>query len=65
MAFVVGADGCPGGWIAVARGRDALPSDDFLEAARLMLVAGRIASGEAVCFPDPPGHDALGIPVAI
>ena len=31
----------------------------------MMLVAGRIRRGEAVSFPDPPGRDAYGIPVAI
>ena len=31
----------------------------------MMLVAGRIGRGEAVSFPDPPGSDAYGIPVAI
>ena len=40
-------------------------SDDFLDAACMMLVAGRIRRGEAVSFPDPPGRDAYGIPVAI
>jgi predicted RNase H-like nuclease len=39
--------------------------DDFLDAACMMLVAGRIRRGEAVSFPDPPGRDACGIPVAI
>lgn len=39
--------------------------DDFLDAACMMLVAGRIRRGEAVSFPDPPERDALGIPVAI
>lgn len=39
--------------------------DDFLDAACMMLVAGRIGRGEAVSFPDPPGRDALGIVVAI
>lgn len=39
--------------------------DDFLDAACMMLVAGRIARGEAVSYPDPPGRDAHGIPVAI
>ena len=39
--------------------------DDFLDAACMMLVAGRIRRGEAVSFPDPPQGDALGIPVAI
>ena len=39
--------------------------DDFLDAACMMLVAGRIRRGEAVSFPDPPDRDAYGIPVAI
>jgi predicted RNase H-like nuclease len=39
--------------------------DDFLDAACMMLVAGRIKRGEAVSFPDPPGRDDYGIPVAI
>jgi predicted RNase H-like nuclease len=39
--------------------------DDFLDAACLMLVAGRIQRGEAASFPDPPGRDSLGIAVAI
>ncbi len=40
-------------------------TDDFLDAACMMLVAGRILRGEARPFPDPPGRDAFGIPVAI
>ena len=40
-------------------------ADDFLDAACMMLVAGRIRRGEAVSFPDPPRRDAYGIPVAI
>jgi predicted RNase H-like nuclease len=40
-------------------------SDDFLDAACMMLVAGRIRRGEAVSFPSPPGRDAYEIPVAI
>lgn len=39
--------------------------DDFLDAACMMLVAGRIRRGEADSFPDPPYRDAYGIPVAI
>jgi predicted RNase H-like nuclease len=39
--------------------------DDFLDAACMMLVAGRIRRGAAVSFPDPPDRDAYGIPVAI
>jgi predicted RNase H-like nuclease len=40
-------------------------TDDFLDAACMMLIASRIARGEAMSFPDPPVRDALGIPVAI
>jgi predicted RNase H-like nuclease len=40
-------------------------ADDFLDAAVMMLIAGRIASGEARPFPDPPLVDRFGIPVAI
>ena len=39
--------------------------DDFLDAAAMMLVAGRIANGEARPHPDPPLTDRFGIPVAI
>ncbi|CAN7743311.1 DUF429 domain-containing protein [Mesorhizobium caraganae] len=40
-------------------------ADDFLDAAAMMLIAGRIASGKARPFPDPPLADRFGIPVAI
>ena len=40
-------------------------ADDFLDAAAMMLIAGRIARGEARPFPDPPLADRFGIPVAI
>jgi predicted RNase H-like nuclease len=40
-------------------------ADDFLDAAAMMLVAERFARGEAVSFPDPPGRDAHGLPIAI
>lgn len=40
-------------------------ADDFLDAAAMMLIAGRIAGGEARPFPDPPLADSFGIPVAI
>ncbi len=39
--------------------------DDFLDAAAMMLVALRRSRGEAISFPDPPGRDARGIPIAI
>ncbi|MDX8518937.1 DUF429 domain-containing protein [Mesorhizobium dulcispinae] len=40
-------------------------SDDFLDAAAMLLIAGRIASGEARPSPDPPLVDRFGIQVAI
>jgi len=40
-------------------------ADDFLDAAAMMLIAARIARGEAKSFPNPPLADRLGIPVAI
>lgn len=40
-------------------------ADDFLDAAAMMLIAARIANGEARPFPDPPLCDRFGIPVAI
>ena len=40
-------------------------ADDFLDAAAMMLIAGRIAQGEAKPLPDPPLADRFGIPVAI
>jgi predicted RNase H-like nuclease len=40
-------------------------TDDLLDAACMMLAAGRIARGEAVSYPDPPARDGFGIPVAI
>jgi predicted RNase H-like nuclease len=39
--------------------------DDFLDAAAVMLVAERFSRGAAILFPDPPGQDDHGIPVAI
>ncbi|WP_027053116.1 DUF429 domain-containing protein [Mesorhizobium erdmanii] len=40
-------------------------ADDFLDAAVMMLIAGRIAGGTARPLPDPPHSDGFGIPVAI
>ena len=39
--------------------------DDFLDATAMMLVAERHALGLAVPFPDPPGRDMQGLPIAI
>jgi predicted RNase H-like nuclease len=40
-------------------------ADDVLDAAVCWLVAGRVARGEAVSFPDPPERDAHGLEIAI
>ena len=40
-------------------------ADDFLDAAAMLAIAGRIARGEAACYPNPPLVDGKGIPVAI
>jgi predicted RNase H-like nuclease len=39
--------------------------DDLLDAAAMLLIAARHARGDARPFPDPPGRDEFGIPVAI
>lgn len=39
--------------------------DDLLDAAANALIAIRIAEGRAKPFPDPPGRDAHGLPIAI
>ncbi len=39
--------------------------DDFLDACVCALVARRLHAGTAQPFPDPPGRDAHGLPVAI
>ncbi|MFN3170237.1 MAG: DUF429 domain-containing protein [Hyphomicrobiales bacterium] len=40
-------------------------ADDVLDAAVCWLVAGRLARGEAVSFPDPPEQDTHGLEIAI
>lgn len=39
--------------------------DDFLDACAMVLVAARHARGATTPFPDPPGRDEFGLPVAI
>jgi predicted RNase H-like nuclease len=39
--------------------------DDFFDAAAVMLVALRHALGQAISFPNPPGQDDRGLPLAI
>jgi len=39
--------------------------DDVLDACAMLLIAGRIAEGRAVPFPDPPLVDGHDIPIAI
>ena len=40
-------------------------ADDLLDALACAAVARRIHSGHARPFPDPPGRDTLGLPIAI
>ena len=40
-------------------------ADDFLDACALLFIAARHARGQARPFPDPPGVDAYGLPIAI
>ena len=46
----------------VPRGANA---DDFLDACVMMLVAKRLAKGEAMPFPAKPARDSHGLPIAI
>jgi predicted RNase H-like nuclease len=39
--------------------------DDLIDACATAWTALRIASGKAMCFPDPPERDAHGLPIAI
>jgi predicted RNase H-like nuclease len=40
-------------------------ADDFLDACACALIAGRIARGEAQCFPPSPAIDSRGLQIAI
>ncbi len=40
-------------------------ADDLLDAAVNALIARRLLAGQAQSFPDPPGRDAHGLPIAI
>jgi predicted RNase H-like nuclease len=40
-------------------------ADDLLDALACAAVARRILAGQAMPFPDPPGRDEFGLPVAI
>ncbi|QCK88635.1 DUF429 domain-containing protein [Phreatobacter aquaticus] len=40
-------------------------ADDLLDAAVNALIARRLLEGQAQPFPDPPGRDAHGLPIAI
>jgi predicted RNase H-like nuclease len=39
--------------------------DDLLDALALLGIARRLLKGEGRSFPDPPGRDAFGLPIAI
>jgi predicted RNase H-like nuclease len=51
--------------IVEARPPAGAASDDLLDALANLMVAERILRGEARPFPDPPGRDSFGLPVAI
>ena len=40
-------------------------TDDLLDALALMVIAQRLLDGRAEPFPDPPGQDEFGLPIAI
>jgi predicted RNase H-like nuclease len=76
--WVAGVDGCPRGWIAALLGGAGLPqalidavrpsgagADDLVDALAGLTVALDLARGGGRSFPDPPGRDAHGLPVAI
>lgn len=39
--------------------------DDLVDACACAVTAKRVAEGKALRFPDPPGRDAFGLPIAI
>ncbi|MFG1426133.1 DUF429 domain-containing protein [Roseixanthobacter glucoisosaccharinicivorans] len=39
--------------------------DDLIDASACAWTAWRVAQGTALSFPDPPDHDAFGLPIAI
>ncbi|ALN71550.1 DUF429 domain-containing protein [Aureimonas sp. AU20] len=58
------AKGLPPELLSAALPRGA-GEDDRLDACVLLLVARRLARGEATSLPDPPERDGFGLPVAI
>lgn len=61
---LLAARGVDRGFLHAAAPRGA-GTDDFLDAVAMMMIAERQALGHAVPFPDPPGRDAHGLPIAI
>ncbi len=61
---LLGRSGLPGGLIHAPAPRGAA-ADDLLDALAGLTVALDIATGGGQSFPDPPGRDAHGLPVAI
>jgi predicted RNase H-like nuclease len=58
------AGGLPRAVVMAAPPRGAA-ADDLLDSLALLGVARRIRDGRARSFPDPPGQDAHGLPIAI
>ncbi len=61
---LLGRAGLPDALVAIAAPRGAA-ADDLLDALAGLVVALKIAQGRGRPFPDPPGRDAHGLPVAI
>jgi len=61
--LLVGAD-VPANFIDIALPKP-VGRDDWVDALAALVVARRLARGEAISFPSPPEIDRLGIPIAI
>jgi len=61
--LLVGA-GVPANFIDIALPKP-VGRDDWVDALAALVVARRLARGEAISFPSPPEIDRLGIPIAI
>jgi len=61
---LLGAAGMPASVVMSAPPKGA-GTDDLLDALACAAIARRLHAGQAQPFPDPPGRDAFGLPIAI